>query len=69
MIGNLITVFMSVLVLIESFVQRTEMGSASFLMLCGSIVGVLYLLSELLNFTLNFEQYKLQYLRNRRSKL
>ena len=68
MLGNMLTVFLSLVVVVEAFIQRYTDGSASAVMILGGVVAMLYLVSTFIHVITNFAMYKHQFLLKRRER-
>lgn len=58
--------FLSVIFIVEAFIQRIDTGAASPFVLLGAVFGMLYLMASLLHILIHFKSYKHKVIRDRR---
>lgn len=60
------SVFLSLIFIVEAFVQRSENGAASLFVLIGAILGMLYVMASILHILMHFKAYKSKIIYDRR---
>ena len=62
-------VFLSLILIIEAFIQRIDNGAASLFVLLGATFGMLYLIASALHVVVHFKAYKSKIIYDRRRKV